>query len=118
MPSNIVARCKYWAAGYSIFVVWDKPYGVWTAVEVSVRGQNYTIEEDDEQSLNVSGFLPARTYEVSVASLSGPWRKSEPYVFSCLTDPRGVPMSLIFKKKLNDKFQTDCELNSATLHMT
>lgn len=96
MPSNIVARCKYWAAGYSIFVVWDKPYGVWTAVEVSVRGHNYIIEKDHEQSLNVSGFLPARTYEVSAALLSGPSRKSEPYVFSCFTDPRGVPMSLIF----------------------
>lgn len=95
VPSNIAAHCEYWAAGYSIFVVWDKPDGVWTAVEVIVRGQKYTIAKDDDQSLNVSGFLPARTYEVSVASLSGSSRKSELYVFSCLTDPRGVLMSLI-----------------------
>lgn len=89
VPSNTVARCKYWAAGYSIFVVWDKPRGVRTAVEVIARGQKYKIEGDGEQSLTVSGFQPARTYEVSVTSLSESVR-SEPYVFSCLTDPRGV----------------------------
>lgn len=88
-------------------------------MEVSVKGHKYIVEEGGDQSLHVSGFQPARTYKVSVASLSGPSRKSEPYVFSCLTDPRGVPMPLIlFLFKLNYKFQTDCELNSATLHMT
>lgn len=93
VPSNIGAHCPYFSNGYGIQVVWERPYGVWTSVEVTVGGQNHTIHRDAEQSLNINGFQPATTHQVSVtvlsASPSGPPSRSEVFVFSCLTDPRG-----------------------------
>ena len=89
VPPYLSAHCEYWAAGYSVSVVWNKPDGVWTSVEVNVTGKTYKVLENGEQHLIISGFLPARTYEVSLASLSGTVRSSDPFVFSCLTDPRG-----------------------------
>lgn len=89
VPPDLSAHCEYWAAGYSIFIVWNKPDGVWTAVEVNVTGEIYKKDKIGEQHLKIPGFLPAKTYKVSLASLSGDVRSLEPFVFSCSTDPRG-----------------------------
>lgn len=89
VPPDLSAHCEYWAAGYSIFIVWNKPDGLWTAVEVNVTGQTHKVGEAGEQDIKLSGFLPARTYEVSLTSISGTVRSSEPFMFSCSTDPRG-----------------------------
>lgn len=88
-PSSVSAHCDYLGAGYSISVVWIKPNGVWTQVEVNVSGQSHPVPANGEQSIQISGFQPARTYEVTVDTLSGHVRSSAPYVFLCDTDPRG-----------------------------
>nr|XP_020461985.1 tenascin-N-like [Monopterus albus] len=88
-PPDLQARCDYMASGYSVLIVWNKPDGVWTEIEVNVTGKTYTVSEKGEQQISISGFLPAKTYEVSIGSLSGTVRSYEPYVFSCSTDPRG-----------------------------
>lgn len=85
VPPGLRAHCEYWAAGYSIRVVWNKPDGVWTDVEVNVTGQTHNTTLD---YIVINGFLPAKTYEVSLASLSGTLRSSVPFVFKCSTDPR------------------------------
>ncbi|XP_039991340.1 receptor-type tyrosine-protein phosphatase H-like [Xiphias gladius] len=90
LPPNLIAHCEYREAGYSIFIAWNKPDGVWTAVEVNVTGKTHHVTEKGKQHTEISGFLPAKTYEVSVTSLSGTLRSYEPFVFLCSTDPRGV----------------------------
>ncbi|XP_038592525.1 receptor-type tyrosine-protein phosphatase H-like isoform X3 [Micropterus salmoides] len=95
IPPDLSAHCEYWAAGYSVFIVWNKPAGVWTSVEVNVTGKTHKVE-NGEQHIKISGFLPARTYEVSLASLSGTVRSYKPIVFSCPTDPRGVIAGSVF----------------------
>lgn len=89
VPPNLIAHCEYREAGYSIFIAWNKPDGVWTAVEVNVTGKTHHVTEKGKQHTEISGFLPAKTYEVSVTSLSGTLRSYEPFVFLCSTDPRG-----------------------------
>ncbi|KAK1881820.1 Receptor-type tyrosine-protein phosphatase H [Dissostichus eleginoides] len=79
VPPYLSARCEYSAAGYSMSIIWNKPEGVWTSVEVNVTGKTPKKLENGEQK-----------YEVSIASVSGDVRSYEPLVFSCLTDPRGV----------------------------
>ncbi|XP_034414022.1 receptor-type tyrosine-protein phosphatase H-like isoform X7 [Cyclopterus lumpus] len=96
LPPSLSAHCEYWDAGYSIFIAWNKPAGVWTSVEVNVTGRSYTVHENEEQHFKIPGFQPANTYEVSLASLSGTVRSYEPFVFSCLTDPRGVIAGAVF----------------------
>ncbi|XP_040923286.1 receptor-type tyrosine-protein phosphatase H-like isoform X7 [Toxotes jaculatrix] len=88
-PPSLRAHCEYSEAGYSIMIAWNKPEGVWTEVEVNVTGQTHFANEG-EQYIKISGFQPAKTYEVSVDSLSGTVRSYEPFVFLCSTDPRGV----------------------------
>ncbi len=88
VPPYLSAHCEYLAAGYSVFIVWNKPDGVWTTVEVEVSGEIHKVDQG-QQNISISGFLPARTYQVSLVSLSGTVRSSEPFVFSCATDPRG-----------------------------
>ncbi|XP_044034999.1 receptor-type tyrosine-protein phosphatase H-like isoform X2 [Siniperca chuatsi] len=95
IPPDLRAHCEYWAAGYSVFIVWNKPDGVWTSVEVNVTGKTHKVK-NGEQHLKISGFLPAKTYEVSLASLSGIVRSYKPFVFSCPTDPRGVIAGSVF----------------------
>ncbi|XP_050922375.1 receptor-type tyrosine-protein phosphatase H isoform X9 [Lates calcarifer] len=95
-PSSVSAHCDYLGAGYSISVVWIKPNGVWTQVEVNVSGQSHPVPANGEQSIQISGFQPARTYEVTVDTLSGHVRSSAPYVFLCDTDPRGVIAGSVF----------------------
>ena len=89
VPPSLKAYCEYSGGGYSILVVWDKPAGVWTEVEVNVSGQTHKVPQNGEQQTKISGFSPARTYVVSLDSLSGPARSYEPLVFKCSTDPRG-----------------------------
>lgn len=94
MPSNIKASCPYFNKGYSILVVWEKPVGVWTHVEILVNGKNYTESQSDKQSLTISGVKPATTHDVSVTVLSkppaAPSTSSETFRFKCKTDPRGA----------------------------
>ncbi|XP_077407717.1 receptor-type tyrosine-protein phosphatase H-like [Vanacampus margaritifer] len=90
IPPDLTAHCEYWDSGYSVFIVWDTPDGIWTAVEVNVSGQMHTVSGMEQGQIKIGGFQPARTYEVSLSALSATARKSEPYVFLCSTDPRGV----------------------------
>ncbi|KAM9773745.1 receptor-type tyrosine-protein phosphatase H isoform 1-T1 [Syngnathus typhle] len=90
VPPDLTAQCEYRKSGYSVFIVWDKPDGLWTAVEVNVSGQTHRVQGMKERHIEIGGFQPARTYAVSLASLSGSARKSKAYVFQCPTDPRGV----------------------------
>lgn len=93
VPSSIGAHCPYFQKGYGLLVVWNQPYGVWTDVEVIVAGQNRTVHQNVEQSVNISGLQPATTYHGSVTVLSdslyGATSRSETFYFSCITDPRG-----------------------------
>ncbi|XP_051273468.1 receptor-type tyrosine-protein phosphatase H isoform X3 [Dicentrarchus labrax] len=98
IPPDLSAHCKYWAAGYSVLVAWNEAHGLWTEVEVTVIGRSvrYLIDADSERQMTIDGFQPARTYTLSIASLSGPERRSQPFVFSCPTDPRGVIGGSVF----------------------
>ncbi|XP_053197056.1 receptor-type tyrosine-protein phosphatase H-like [Scomber japonicus] len=88
-PADVKARCENVAAGYSILIVFDKPKGLWTEVEVNVTGK--TEKYDNEtQKIIIPGFQPAKSYEVSIALLSEKVMSCTPYVFQCQTDPRGV----------------------------
>ncbi|XP_057683087.1 receptor-type tyrosine-protein phosphatase H-like isoform X2 [Corythoichthys intestinalis] len=90
IPPDLTAHCKYWEFGYSVLIVWDKPDGLWTSVEVNVSEQMHTVEDMEQQHIEIGGFQPARMYKVSLSSRSGTVRRSEPYVFQCATDPRMV----------------------------
>lgn len=89
VPPVLSAHCEHWGGGYSVQIVWNKPPGVWTAVEVNVSGRTLRTGEQGEQHVTVSGFQPATAYQVSLAALSGAVRRPEPFVFLCHTDPRG-----------------------------
>ncbi|XP_055360427.1 receptor-type tyrosine-protein phosphatase H-like isoform X2 [Betta splendens] len=93
LPPGLRAHCEYWASGYSIRVEWNKPDGVWTEVELNVTGQTHSTTAG---FIVIPGFSPAKTYEVSVAALSGTLRSSVPFVFQCSTDPRGVIGGSVF----------------------
>ncbi|XP_061765342.1 receptor-type tyrosine-protein phosphatase H [Nerophis ophidion] len=90
IPPDLTAHCNYWDSGYSVFVAWDKPDGLWTAVEVNVSGKTCIVDDIGQQHVKIPGFQPARTYGVSLASLSRRMMRSKAYVFQCSTDPRGV----------------------------
>ncbi|XP_030255654.1 receptor-type tyrosine-protein phosphatase H-like [Sparus aurata] len=100
IPPRLHANCENWDAGYSVRIVWDEPEGVWTAVEVNVTGKSPKKVNHGEHYTILPGFLPAKHYEVSLSSLSGIGKgseqRSEPYVFSCATDPRGVIAGSVF----------------------
>lgn len=93
VPPALSGHCEYSAAGYSVKIVWKKPPGMWTAVEVNVSGRTFWTKNQEDQDITVSGFQPATTYQVSLAALSGTVRRSEPSVFPCPTDPRGKSRS-------------------------
>ncbi|XP_054625455.1 receptor-type tyrosine-protein phosphatase H-like isoform X2 [Dunckerocampus dactyliophorus] len=90
IPPDLTAYCNNWDSGYSVFIVWDKPDGLWTAVEVNVSGKTFTVDGIEQRHIRIPGFQPARTYGVSLSSLSGSVMRSKAYVFHCSTDPRGV----------------------------
>lgn len=55
-------------------------------------GGMHKINENGGEQIEIPGFQPAKTYEVSVRSRrngSDAVRQSSPYVFECYTDPRG-----------------------------
>lgn len=65
------------------------PAGIWTSVEVNVTGKSpQRVEGDWLMKADIDGVQPAQTYQVSLASISGP-RMSTAVSFSCNTDPRG-----------------------------
>ncbi|KAI4808001.1 hypothetical protein KUCAC02_027765 [Chaenocephalus aceratus] len=69
VPPYLRSSCEYSATGYSMSIIWNKPEGIWTSVEVNVTGKTHKKLENGEHSLEISGFLPARKYEVSIASV-------------------------------------------------
>ncbi|XP_076008083.1 receptor-type tyrosine-protein phosphatase H-like isoform X2 [Genypterus blacodes] len=89
-PQDLKAHCAYWAGGYSMLVKWNKPDGVWTIVEVTVSGKTTNVSGSEALQVIISGFQPAKTYDVSVMSLSGTVRSENSDRFTCTTDPRGV----------------------------
>ncbi|CAI5659057.1 unnamed protein product [Oreochromis niloticus] len=95
LPPNLNAHCEYWAAGYSVLIKWTDPEGEWTNAEVNVTGKTHTVASP-ETKIIIDGFQPAKKYKVSVTSLSGLRRSSEPHVFYCQTDPRGVIAGSVF----------------------
>ncbi|XP_035771329.1 receptor-type tyrosine-protein phosphatase H [Neolamprologus brichardi] len=94
LPPNLNAHCEYWAAGYSVLIKWTAPEGEWTNAEVNVAGTTHTVVSPETEII-IDGFQPAKKYNVSVTSLSGV-RSSEPHVFYCQTDPRGVIAGSVF----------------------
>lgn len=64
-----------------------------------MTGKTHRVSEE-EQQIKISGFKPARTYEVSIAALSGTIKSYKPYVFQCPTDPRGESKSTYDYKML------------------
>ncbi|CAI5659123.1 unnamed protein product [Oreochromis niloticus] len=96
LPPNLNAHCEYWAAGYSVLIKWTDPEGEWTNVEVNVTGKTHTVASP-ETKIIIDGFQPAKKFKVSVTSLSGLRRSSEPHVFYCQTDPRGSFVLRLFR---------------------
>ncbi|XP_041817971.1 receptor-type tyrosine-protein phosphatase H-like isoform X2 [Chelmon rostratus] len=94
IPPDLSARCEYLAAGYSALIVLNKMDGVWNAVKLDMNGENCTVNKT--QQIEVHGLQPAKTYEVSLASLSKGGTSSPPFVFLCSTDPRGVIAGSVF----------------------
>lgn len=88
VPPSLSAACQNWAAGYSIYIVWDTPYGIWSAVEVNVTDQKPIVTPNGATHAVIPGFQPAKKYKVSIATLLETER-SEPFVFYCQTDERG-----------------------------
>ncbi|XP_070846584.1 receptor-type tyrosine-protein phosphatase H-like isoform X7 [Chaetodon trifascialis] len=95
IPPNIRGHCEYMAAGYSVLIVLAEPDGVWETVEVNVTGETSTMNKE-QRNIEIQGLQPAKTYEVSLASLSKTGRRSERSVFWCSTDPRGVIAGSVF----------------------
>ncbi|XP_034563692.1 receptor-type tyrosine-protein phosphatase H-like isoform X2 [Notolabrus celidotus] len=88
IPPDIKPHCEYWASGYSVYIAWDTLAGIWTGVKVKVNGETHS-SNNREQHVIIPGFQPAKTYAMSVVTLSGE-RSSAPFAFQCSTDPRGV----------------------------
>ncbi|KAF3704484.1 Receptor-type tyrosine-protein phosphatase eta [Channa argus] len=91
-PPSLRAHCEYEASGYSIKIILDETDGVWTAVEINVIGK--TLVYNKNQNYKISGFQPAKNYEVSLTSLSGNVSSSTAFVFECSTDPRALNLWL------------------------
>ncbi|KAL3967630.1 type I keratin, acidic [Sarotherodon galilaeus] len=95
LPPNLNAHCEYRAAGYSVLIKWTDPEGEWTNAEVNVTGETHTVASPETEII-INGSQPAKKYKVSVTSLSGLRRSSEPHVFYCQADPRGVIAGSVF----------------------
>lgn len=108
VPSYLTAHCEHVDAGYSVYVVWSEPRGVWTSVEVNVSGHTRSVLPNEKQEVKISGFQPARNYEVSLHSKSGQRSSGEPFVFSCLTDPRGERKRHCYSIELFRPFYCTC----------
>ncbi|XP_027890313.1 receptor-type tyrosine-protein phosphatase eta isoform X36 [Xiphophorus couchianus] len=92
IPPSLAPLCSYWGSGYSAQIKWDEPDGVWTTAELSISGKTFTLNPN-ENHLIVDGLQPAKTYKVSVISrleTKADPLISEPSIFFCSTDNRGV----------------------------
>ncbi|KAM4526088.1 receptor-type tyrosine-protein phosphatase H-like [Fundulus diaphanus] len=92
IPPSLTGHCSYYSSGYGAVIRWDPPHGVLTAVTVNINGQNHPVEGKKNEH-TVSGLQPAKRYEVALISelvTEFGDRSSEPSVFLCLTDNRGV----------------------------
>ncbi|XP_043959317.1 receptor-type tyrosine-protein phosphatase H-like isoform X2 [Gambusia affinis] len=98
IPPSLAPLCSYWGSGYSALIKWDKPDGVWTTAELNINGKNITLTPNQNR-LTVDGLQLAKTYKVSVISKletkSDPLT-SEPSIFFCSTDNRGVIGGSVF----------------------
>ncbi|XP_061564764.1 receptor-type tyrosine-protein phosphatase H-like [Cololabis saira] len=95
LPPNLQAYCEFSNAGYSTRLVWNQPDGVWETVQVNMTGETHLVKGNNTE-LIITGLQPAKTYQVSLASLSKTERSSEPFAFSCATDPRVVIGGSVF----------------------
>ncbi|XP_076154884.1 receptor-type tyrosine-protein phosphatase H-like [Alosa pseudoharengus] len=68
---------------YSLSLKWGEPDGVWTAVEVNVSGKSSNVSGTLE--LIVAGLQPAKTYSISITTLSGATRGLTQLFSSCQT---------------------------------
>ncbi|KAM4526123.1 receptor-type tyrosine-protein phosphatase H [Fundulus diaphanus] len=92
IPPSLTGHCSYYSSGYDAVIRWDPPGGVLTAVTVNINGQNHLVEGEKNEH-TVSGLQPDKRYEVALISelvTEFGDRRSEPSVFLCLTDNRGV----------------------------
>ncbi|KAK7919685.1 hypothetical protein WMY93_010969 [Mugilogobius chulae] len=80
--------------GYSIYIEWDSPYGVWDSVEIKVSNQEHEVLSRYNYAI-IHNFQPAKKYQVSISSKSGSQRSSL-FVFTCATDARGVIAGAFF----------------------
>ncbi|PWA21894.1 hypothetical protein CCH79_00015570, partial [Gambusia affinis] len=98
IPPSLAPLCSYWGSGYSALIKWAEPDGVWTTAELNINGKNFTLTPNQNR-LTVDGLQPAKTYKVSVISKletkSDPLT-SEPSIFFCSTDNRGVIGGSVF----------------------
>ncbi|XP_015255525.1 PREDICTED: receptor-type tyrosine-protein phosphatase H-like, partial [Cyprinodon variegatus] len=94
IPPSVTADCSYWASGYGARINVKPLDGVLTAVVVTINKEILTINETViKTGLIVKGLQPAKRYEVSLVSqleAENLIRRSEPSVFFCSTDNRGV----------------------------
>ncbi|XP_038157020.1 receptor-type tyrosine-protein phosphatase H-like [Cyprinodon tularosa] len=94
IPPSVTADCSYWASGYGAKINMKPLDGVLTGVEVTINKKTLTINETViKTGLIVKGLQPAKRYEVSLVSqleAENVIRRSEPSVFFCSTDNRGV----------------------------
>ncbi|XP_067101530.1 receptor-type tyrosine-protein phosphatase H-like isoform X1 [Osmerus mordax] len=89
-PDVSKLSCDYAAGGYALSLTWAVDRGEWTAAEANLTGSApQKLMGPNVSYTQISGLQPAKTYSISLAVLSGDLR-SNPKIFSCGTDPRGV----------------------------
>ncbi|XP_053467239.1 receptor-type tyrosine-protein phosphatase H [Ictalurus furcatus] len=87
IPNSVTGlHCRYSSGGYGLTLVWDRPNGGRTAVQVNMSSKTFS---HTGERLYIDGLLPAQWYTLTVSALSGPMQ-SVPVSITCQTDPRGV----------------------------
>ncbi|XP_020779814.2 receptor-type tyrosine-protein phosphatase H isoform X2 [Boleophthalmus pectinirostris] len=94
IPPRLTAKCKNWNAGYSVYIEWDSPSGVWDSVEIIVSNNVHNVKENKSYAV-IKNVQPAKKYQVNISSISGRQRSS-PFIFTCATDARGVIAGAFF----------------------
>lgn len=86
VPNSVTGlHCRYSSGGYGLTLVWDRPNGGRTAVQVNMSSKTFS---HTGERLYIDGLLPAQWYTLTVSALSGPMQ-SVPVSITCQTDPRG-----------------------------
>ncbi|XP_013863727.1 receptor-type tyrosine-protein phosphatase H isoform X2 [Austrofundulus limnaeus] len=93
IPPLLSGHCEYLDSGYSALIRWIETAGVWTHVMVNISNQ-FKIIHGGELDVVINELQPAKTYKVSLVSVSGD-RHSYPFFFNCKTDDRGVIAGLV-----------------------